>query len=187
MFVDAVGHEKLGILGPAVELLREADLIITERLAVGGSGVLSVRGTVTDMAVQHDERGTVLGLAKDVESVLDALDVVGVAHPQNVPAISQKSRRNVFCKGDMRVSFDGDVVVVVDPTKVVEAQVTRQRRCFRRDTLHQAAVSANGINVIVKNLEARPVVTVGEPLLRDAHSDARSNALAEWTGRRLNA
>src|SRR5438094_693122 len=49
------------------------------------------------------------------------------------------------------------------------------------------AVSANGINVVIKNLKAGPVVTIGQPLLGNAHSYARRNALSEWTGRRFNA
>ena len=126
MFVDAVGYKKLCILGPAIELLTETDLLITERLTVGRSSVLFMRRTVAYVAVQNDERGAVFGLAKDVEGVLDALDVVGVADTQDVPAVSQKSRRDVLCKGDARFTLDGDVVVVVDPAKVVEAQVTGQ-------------------------------------------------------------
>ena len=187
VLVDAIGHKKLRVLGPAIGVLGEPDLLVAERLAVGRGSVLLVRGAVADVAVQNNERGPVLRLAKDVEGVLDALDVVGVADPQDVPAVSQKSRLDVLCKGDARVPLDGDVVVVVDPAKVVEAQVTGQRRCFRRDALHQAAVSANGIDVVVEDLKAGPVVPVGEPLLGDGHADARRNALSKWTGRRLNA
>src|SRR5215510_2118267 len=126
MVVDAVGHQKLCLLGPAVELLTEADLLVTERLAVGRSRVLFMRRTVTYVAVQHDERGAVLRLVKDIESVLDARDVVGITDTQDVPAVRQKSRRHVLCKGDACLTFDGDVVVVVDPAQVIEAQVTGQ-------------------------------------------------------------
>src|SRR5262249_42724507 len=126
MVVDAIGHKKLGILGPAVELLTEPDLLLSERLTVGRSRVLFMRRSVADVAVQHDERGAVLRLAKDVEGVLDALDVIGIADTQDVPAVGQKSRRHVLCKGDARLTFDGDMVVVVDPAQVVETQVTGQ-------------------------------------------------------------
>ena len=78
MLVDAVGHKELRVLWPAVTALREPDLLVPEWLAVGRSSVLSMRGTVADMAVQNDERGAVFSPAKDVEGVLDALDVVGV-------------------------------------------------------------------------------------------------------------
>ena len=126
MLVDAGGHKKLCILGPAVELLTETDFLVTERLAVGRSRVLFMRGAVAYVAVQHDERGAVFRLAKDVEGVLDALDVIGVADPQDVPAVRQKSRRHILGKGEARFTLDGDVVVVVDPAQVVETQVTGQ-------------------------------------------------------------
>ena len=83
--------------------------------------------------------------------------------------------------------FDRDVVVVVDPAEVVEAEVAGQRRRFRRDALHQAAVAAHGVDVVVEDLEARPVVAVGEPLLRDGHAHAGRHALPERAGGGLHA
>src|SRR5262245_621985 len=106
MFVDAVRHKKRCIFRPAVEFFSEADLLISERLAVRCSSVLSMRRSVPYMAIQHDKRGAVLGLAKDVEGVFDALDVIGVADAQNVPSVSQESRFDVLCKSDARFSLD---------------------------------------------------------------------------------
>ena len=40
--VDAVGDEEFGVLGPAVELLGEADLILAQGFAVRAAGVLLV-------------------------------------------------------------------------------------------------------------------------------------------------
>ena len=56
MFVDAVGNEKLVVLGPAVVLLGELDLFFAERFAVGGFGVLLVRRALADVAVDDDQR-----------------------------------------------------------------------------------------------------------------------------------
>ena len=85
-------------------------------------------------------------------------------------------------KASARVPFDRDVVVVVDPAEVVQAQVARQRRRLRGDALHQAAIAANGIDAVVEDVEARPVVALGEPLLGDGHAHARGDALPERTG-----
>jgi hypothetical protein len=90
-------------------------------------GVLLVRRAVADVAVQNDEGRPALGLPEDLQRVLDALDVVGVADPQHVPAVAQEAGRDVFGEGDARVAFDGDVVVVVDPAEVVEAEMAGQR------------------------------------------------------------
>src|SRR5262249_4521259 len=102
------------------------DLLVTERLAVGRSCVLFMRRTVADVAVQHDERGTIFRLAKDVEGVLDALDVVSIADTQDVPAVCQKPRCQVLCNAEARLTLAADVVVCMDPAQVGEPQGTGQ-------------------------------------------------------------
>ena len=56
VLADAVGDEELGVLGPAVGALGLAHLLLAERLAVGGGGVLLVRRAVADVAVDDDQR-----------------------------------------------------------------------------------------------------------------------------------
>src|SRR5262245_65098204 len=41
--------------------------------------------------------------------------------------------------------------------------------------------------MVVEDLEARPVVSMGEPLLRDGHPYACGDSLSERAGRRLDA
>jgi hypothetical protein len=65
--------------------------------------------------------------------------------------------------------------------------MARQGRCLGGDALHHAAVAANGIDVVVENVEARPVVAVGEPLLSDGHSHAGGHSLPERTAGGLDA
>src|SRR5262249_15542563 len=76
----AVGDEELCVLGPAIEALAEADLVVAEGLAVGRRGVLSVRRAIADVAVEHDKGRAFLGAPEDLERLLDAVDVVGIAH-----------------------------------------------------------------------------------------------------------
>src|SRR5258705_10421062 len=179
MLTDAVGDEEVGLLRPPVAALGEASLLVAERLTVGRGGVVLVRGAVTDVAVQYDERGTPLRLPEDAESLLDAIEIVGVTHSQDVPPVGEEPRGDVLREGEARLSFDRDVVVVVDPAEVVQTQVTGQGGRFGRDALHQAAVSAHDVDVVVEDREARPVVPVGEPLPSDGHPHARGDALPE--------
>ncbi len=149
--------------------------------------ILFFRGTVTDVAVEHEERGASFRFVEDSEGMLDALDVIGVADAQNVPAVSEESRSDVFGERDAGVAFNGDVVVVPDPAKVIEAQVACERGSLRRDAFHHAAVAADGVNVVVEDVEVRFVVAVGEPFLSDGHANTRCDALAERSGGRLDA
>src|SRR4029450_5980818 len=60
-------------------------------------------------------------------------------------------------------------------------------RCrFRRYALHQTTISANGVDVVVENLEAGFIAAPGKPLLTDGHADARGNTLAQRPGRGLD-
>ena len=52
------------------------------------------------------------------ESLAQKVEIVGVRHTLDVPAIRQKATRNIFGESQTGVSLDRDVVVVVDPTQV---------------------------------------------------------------------
>ena len=62
-----------------------------------------------------------------------------------------------------------------------------QRGRLRADAFHQAAVAADGVDVIVEHLEAGPVVAAAQPLARDRHADAGGDPLPQRTARRLDA
>src|SRR5262245_26788764 len=129
------------------------------------------------MAVEDDEGRPPFCVLKCLQSFLNSLDVIGVSDTQDVPAITEESRRNVLGESEASVSLDGDVVVVIAPTKVIEAPMPRQRRGFGGDALHQTAVAADGVNAVVENIEPRLVVSLGQPFFGDGHADARGDAL----------
>ena len=54
-----------------------------------------------------------------LECMLDTIYVVSVTDSQDIPTVSQKSRRDVFGEGDARVSLDRNVIVVVDPAEII--------------------------------------------------------------------
>jgi hypothetical protein len=55
------------------------------------------------------------------------------------------------------------VIVVVDPAQIVEGEMAGERGRLRTDAFHQAAIAADGIDVIVEEIETWLVVTAGEP------------------------
>src|SRR5262249_9859958 len=174
-------------LRPAIDALCETDLLRAEWLAVGLGAVLPVRGTVADVAVQDEQSGAAGRLLEDLQGVLDAVDVVGVADPQDVPGGTKKARRHVFRERYARVPFDSDVVVVVDPAEVIEPQVACQGGGFRRDSLHQAPVAADGVDAVIEDVEARLVEVLSKPFLGDRHAHACGDSLAQWAGGGFNA
>src|SRR6201987_2430713 len=109
------------------------------------------------MAVENDERWAAFCLLEKFKRLLNTLDVIRIADTQDVPSIGNESRLNVFSKGNAGVSLDRDVIVVVDPAKIVETEVSGEGRGLRGDALHHAAIAANRVNVVIKNFEARPI------------------------------
>src|SRR5438132_3968970 len=119
--------------------------------------------------------------------MLDAVHIVRVADSQYIPPISEKASSDILSEGDARVAFDCDVVVVPNPAEIVESQVGGERRRFRADALHHAAIAAHRVDLVIENVKARAVVVVREPLLRQRHAYAGGNALPERTGRGFDA
>ena len=183
---DAVGDEEFGVLGPAVEALRLAGGLLAERLAVDRGGVL-LRRAVADVAVQHDQGGLIVVLAEALEGALEQPEVVRVADSQNLPSVAHEPGGDVVVVGDLGRAVDRDVVVVVEPAQVVEPLMAGERCRFVRDALHQVAVAAEDVDVVVEELEAGPVEVRRLPLAGDRHPDRCRDALPEWASGRLHA
>ena len=105
----------------------------------------------------------------------------------HVPPLRRESRALVLAaERQRRGAVDGDVVVVVEVDELPEPELSRDRRRLVGDALHQVAVRADRIDVVVDDLVVRAVVALGEEPLRDGEADAVGEALAERTGRRLD-
>jgi len=187
MLPHLVGDEEFRLLGPAVDTLRLPDLVFTERLAVGRARVLLRRRPVADVAVDDDERGAVVRIAERLERAVEHLEIVGVPHARDVPAVGDEARRHVLGEREARAPLDRDPVVVVDPAEVRQAEVAGERRGLRRDPLHHAAVAGQRVHVVVEQLDARTVVARREPAAADRHPDARRHALPQRPGGGLDA
>src|SRR5262252_10576824 len=110
------------------------------------------------MTVENNECGSAARLSKDLERLFDSTDVVRIADSQNIPSIGDESCLNVFGERDARIAFNCDVIVVVNPTQIVEPEMSRQRCRLRCDAFHQASVATDRINMVVEDIETRPIV-----------------------------
>ena len=182
-----LGHEEFCLFRPAVKPFGQPDLFLAERLAMRGRGVLLVRSAVADMAVEDDEGGAALGGTEFIQRLLDTADVIGVGDMQDVPAIGAEARADILAESEVGAALDGDVIVVVDPAEIVQAEMTGEGCRFRADALHHVAVAADRIDAVVENLEARPVIAGAQPFARDRHPQAHGDALSERAGGGLDA
>src|SRR3974390_227014 len=114
--VDCFLNEKLGILRPAIELLRESNLAFAKRIAVRSGRVLLMGRAITNNAVHDHKGGAVLRALKGLQRSTDLIEVVGVPNPQTAPAIAAKAHSYVLGEGEIRMAFNTHCIVVVDPT-----------------------------------------------------------------------
>ena len=131
------------------------------------------------MAVQNDEGRPALRLSENFERLFDAVNVIGIADAQHVPAVSEKARGHVFGECDVRVPFDGDVIVVPNPAEIIETEMTGERGSFGSNAFHHATVTADGVDVVIEDFKTWFVVSVGEPFLGDGHAHAGRDTLSE--------
>jgi hypothetical protein len=116
---------------------------------------------------------------RKVSKAREHLEVVGVAHAGDVPAVADEPGGHVLAERPGRVPLDRDLVVVVDPAQVGQPEVAGQRCRLARDAFHHAAVAGQGVGVVVEHLEARPVEVGGHPPAGDGHAHAGGDALAQ--------
>ena len=186
VLVDTIRDEELLVGWEAVELLGRADLVLPERLAVCGGGALLRRCAVGDVAVDDDQRRAVLLARERFERAAQHLQVVGVAHPGDVPAIADEPGGDVLGERDVGRALDGDLVVVVDPAQVRQLQMRCQRSRFGRDAFHHAAVAGECVHVETEQLMSGAVVGGGEPVGGNRHADAGRHTRAQRAGGALD-
>src|SRR5262249_56191350 len=115
VLADAVRDQKLCILRPTIAAFGEANLLLPKRVAMSRGGVMLVGRAVADMGVEDDQRRTTLPFPKNAPRLLDAIQIVSIAHAQHVPAVPQKPPGDILPKTQLRRPFEPHPVVSVDP------------------------------------------------------------------------
>src|SRR5207248_8543392 len=100
----------------------------------------------------------------------DIFRIVPLFHVPRVPPVRLKSFRNVFGKAQTGRPCQRDVVLVVEVDQLPEPEMASKRRGFLRDSLHQIAVAANRVRVVIDDGMPWTVVAGGEPSFRDRDS-----------------
>src|SRR5262249_14957723 len=129
----AVRHKELGILGPAVVALGQADLVFAQRFSVGFLGVLLVGRTIRDVAVDNDEGRAIRGGYRELNGAPEQFKIVCVTDAGDVPPIAHEARGYVLGERQRGIAFNGDVIVVVDPAEIIELEVAGERSSFTTD------------------------------------------------------
>ncbi len=175
------------ILGPAIGALGAADLLVAERRAVCAMRTGLGRRTPGDRAVHQDE-GRARGLgARVADRRHHRLGVVRVHHLERVPAVTLEPVEHVLAKGQVGRAFDRDLVAVVDPGEIAQAQMPGNGCRLAREALHHVAIAGQRVDMVVEHREVRLVVACRKELLGHRHADRIAATLPERTSGRLHA
>ncbi len=183
--VDFPGNHE-GLAGPAQGLARRGDLLLAQGGTVRGGCALLVRRPPADHGTAADQRGPVVLEAGDPRRVAYGLRVVPVDRRQYLPAIGFEAGRRVIAEPPLDLAIDGNAVVVIEHDELAQAQGAGEGGHLVRDTLHQAAVTREGIGVVIDDRVFGPVEPGGKGTLSDSHAHGVRQALTEGAGRGLD-
>ena len=172
---------------PAVGRLGPLDLVGAQRRSVRLMRAGLLRGPVADHALHDHECGLLLLGLEGLERLGERGGVIGVGNPLDPPAEALKLLSDILGEGEVRLPLDRDLIVVVEPAEVGQAEVAGDRRRLGGHALHQVAVAAQHVGVVVEDDMVRTVVAGGKPLRGDRHADRVAAALAQGAGSRLDA
>ena len=112
-----------------------------------------VRRAFADDGLADDDGGLALGHARHLDGGADLTDVLPV-NAQHIPAIGGEALANVLGMCQSGGTLDGDAVVIVEQDEIVEFQVASQGACLVGGALHDAAVTADDIDLLVEQAVA---------------------------------
>src|SRR5262249_7306216 len=146
-----------------------------------------VRRAIADDTFDDYERRAAVVREEVAVCLVERREVIRIIDAQHVPAKAAEAGGDIFVTSQVGFAFDGDVIVVVDPTEVGKLEMSGDGGRFVRDAFHEVAVATLGPDAEVEQLEARLVVACREPARGDRHPDAVAAALAEWASSRFDA
>lgn len=108
--------------------------------------------------------------------------MVAVVDDDDVPAVSLVALGNILSEGDIGVTVNGNVVVVVDGNEVAQLEVASQGAGLAGNTLHQAAIAEEAVGVVVNEVEAGLVEDGGGVGLGHGQADGIADTLTQRAG-----
>ena len=133
-----------------------------------------------------DERRALVGAGR-LDGRLDGRHVFPVGHALDVPAVGLEASQHILRPGHGGGAVELDVVVVVERDEPAQSQVPGEAGRLRADALLQIAIGADGVGPVIDDVVVRLVELGGQAALGDGHAHGIGEALAQRSGRGLDA
>ena len=137
---------------------------------MGGAGVLSLAAK-TNVAINNNQSWSSLCLTSHTKRAHHRVHIIGVAYTQHIPSVSQVASAWIIAVRKIRLAFNGDVIVVVNPNQIIQLQMARDTASLAAHAFHHAAVTTNRVCAEIKNLKAWAIECCGQPLLCHRHAN----------------
>jgi hypothetical protein len=106
------------------------------------------------------------------------VDIVSILYFPRVPAVGGEARGNIFCECQTRGPGQRNMVLVVQINQLAQSQVAGERGGLAGDALHEIAIAANCISVVIHDVVAGTVIASRKPCFHYRHTDTVSESLA---------
>ena len=179
-------HIKILVLGPAQVLFGLPRRLRSQRLAVG-LVCPCLRASVSNHRPHADQRRSRRIRLRRLDRVLDRHQVVAIGHAQHLPVVRLEALRHVLRVAQRSRPVQRDQVVVIQHNQLAQSQRPSQRRRLMRYALHQVAIAAQHIGVVIDHRVPVAVVHRRQMPLRCGHSHRHAESLSQRPGRHLHA
>jgi len=147
-----------------------------------------LEGAETNDGGELDDGRLIPNGLSNLDGLLEALEiVVTILNPLGVPTIRLEASENVFSEGDIGITVNGDMVVIIDANEVSKLEMTGEGSSFGGNAFLEAAVTDKDVGEAVKEVETRAVERGGSLSLGDGETDSIADTLTERTGSDFNA
>ena len=155
-------------------------------LSVGSVGALCLLHALADDGVALDElRLAVVGSLSSGDGGLDGLEVVAI-NIVSLPPVGLVTLDDILRLGVLSHLVKGDLVGIVKDDKVIKLLVSGEAGGLGGDTLLEAAIAGEGVDVVVEDGVVIGVVDAPSHLGRGGKADSIGDTLSEGAGGGLN-
>ncbi|MNW50919.1 hypothetical protein D3C74_283840 [compost metagenome] len=174
---------------PFVILFGQLRFFSAQRGAVGtamAAFALLVRASVTDHCLHFDQRWTFSVAFRFFERRFDGRQIVAVFHTQRLPAVSFETLTHVLREAEIQLAVQRDVVGVIEENQFAKLQVTGERCRFTGHALHQVAVAADAVRIVIDHFQIAFIVSRSQLGFCKRHPYCHRQTLTKRAGCRIH-
>ena len=99
------------------------------------------------------------------------LIIITVLNADHAPPIAFKALADILPEGYIGTAFNGNLIIIIQHNQLVQLQRTGQRGSLAADAFHHAAVSGEGVGMMIDDIEAGLVKMGSQHGFRDRETD----------------